>query len=149
MKHAKRNGTDSGFTLIELMITVAIVAILAAIAVPAYSKYVLRAGRTEAISALQQLAAAQERYRLDHNKYALSLDELKPVGFTINGTGAGAYAFTENRKFSLHLMSPTTKSFTMEARTYGNQANDSCNYFRLTHLNVKSVGAGDAASCWK
>ncbi|MDC9523698.1 prepilin-type N-terminal cleavage/methylation domain-containing protein, partial [Pseudoalteromonas sp. Angola-31] len=59
------NKTQQGFTLIELMITVAIVGIIAAIAVPNYSEYIKRASRAEAASALLDAANKQEQYFVD------------------------------------------------------------------------------------
>ena len=60
-----------GFTLIELMVTVAIVAILSAIAYPAYTEYILKSRRTDAKNALLDLAARQERFYSLNNKYSI------------------------------------------------------------------------------
>lgn len=61
---------NSGFTLIELMITVAIVAILAAIAYPSYKQYVIRANRSEAQAYLMDLSQRQQQYLMDARAYA-------------------------------------------------------------------------------
>lgn len=60
---------NKGFTLIELMITIAILAILAAIAIPAYTGYVTTAKLQEASSSLTALRIAQEEYFMENNKY--------------------------------------------------------------------------------
>lgn len=60
---------QQGFTLIEVMITVAIVAILSAIALPAYSEYVLRARITEATNTLSDMRLKMERYYQDNRRY--------------------------------------------------------------------------------
>ncbi|VUD68287.1 Fimbrial protein [Thalassocella blandensis] len=67
---------DKGFTLLELMIVVAIVSILAAIAYPSYQQHILKARRTDAKEALLSIAGLQERYFLQHNKYATAADNV-------------------------------------------------------------------------
>lgn len=63
----KSHGVSRGFTLIELMITVAIVGILAAMAFPFYQEHINKARRSEAMSALTNAAAAYERFRAAGN----------------------------------------------------------------------------------
>lgn len=90
------NRHTRGFSLVELMITVAVIAILAAVAVPAYRQYVMRASRTDATAALLRLASAQERFYLQNNRYA-DADEMAdapPAGLGIAGTERGYYALT-------------------------------------------------------
>ncbi len=70
----------AGFTLIELMITVVILAILVGIAYPAYTKWVTASRRTDAQAALMQLANEEERFFTECGHYAQ----------TLTGTGAGA-----------------------------------------------------------
>ena len=65
-----------GFTLIEVMIVVAIVGILAAIALPSYREHVLRGNRAEGQAMLTAAAARQERYRAQNNVYAESVNDL-------------------------------------------------------------------------
>jgi type IV pilus assembly protein PilE len=60
---------DRGFTLIELMITVAIIAILAAVALPAYSAYVTRARITDAVKGLSEMRLKMEQYFQDYRTY--------------------------------------------------------------------------------
>ena len=73
-----------GFTLIELMLVVAIVAILAAIAMPNYSNYVVKASREAAQSELLTLAGLQEKIYLNSNSYTASVTN------AYNGTSAAA-----------------------------------------------------------
>jgi len=65
-----------GYSLIELLIAVAITAVLLAIAVPGYHQFILKARRTDAIQALTAVLHAQERYRLQHAVYSDSLAKL-------------------------------------------------------------------------
>ena len=69
-------GSSGGFTLIELMIVVVIMAILATASVAGYRQYVRRANRVDATSALLRVSAAQERFYLQNNRYATTREEL-------------------------------------------------------------------------
>ena len=81
-------GTDGGVTLLELLITLAIVAILAAAAYPSYRQYVVRAHRTEAIESLLAVAAEQERHHLAQGRYADSFRAGDGAGLAIPPTTA-------------------------------------------------------------
>ena len=78
MKNSRHDGhyavahTGRGFTLIELMITVAVVAILASIALPSYSNYIVRAKRSAAQSFMMNLTNKEEQYLLDARSYTTS-----------------------------------------------------------------------------
>lgn len=74
--------TQAGFTLIELMITVALLAIITAVSVSSYRQYMVRANRADGGAFLLRIAAAQERWYLDNNQYSADpVDELR-VGAT-------------------------------------------------------------------
>jgi type IV pilus assembly protein PilE len=66
---ASTQGSYNGFTLIEVMVTVAIIAILAAIALPSYNDYVTRSRLTEGASALSDLRVRMEQFYQDHRAY--------------------------------------------------------------------------------
>jgi type IV pilus assembly protein PilE len=69
-----KSGRQSGFTLIELMITVAIVAILASIALPSYLEYVKRGHRAAAQSEMMDIANRQQQFLLANRRYAAKAD---------------------------------------------------------------------------
>ena len=78
-ERAMKNSTQRGFSLIELMIVVAIVAILAGIAYPAYTSQIIKGRRAQGRTALTELLQQQERYLTQRNTY---------LGFTTDAAGA-------------------------------------------------------------
>ena len=75
---------QQGVTLLELMVVVVVVAILGMIALPSYRQYSMRAQRTEAKTALLQLATAQERFYLQNNTYTANFAALQLTGMSEN-----------------------------------------------------------------
>ena len=142
MKHRK------GFTLIELMITVAIVAILAAVAYPTYRSYVMRSNRVEAQNALLQIQVAQEKFFLQHNRYATTNTELTNAPGDAT-PGLGMRSTTEHGYYTLSLApgpGGSVNGYTATATATGGQAQDTdCPTFSITHTGVRSPSTG----CWK
>jgi len=85
---AAHRSRRNGFTLLELLITVAVVAILAAIALPSYSQYVIRANRAQAKQFLQDIANREEQYLLDQRSYTATIGS-GGVGMTARQETAG------------------------------------------------------------
>ena len=106
----------NGFTLIELMIVVAIVGILAAVALPSYRNYVVKSNRQGAQSELLDLASIQEKIYLNSNAYASITATTITAAYT--GTSAGGLGkttgLTESRKYTL-AVSGTAQTFTLSA----------------------------------
>ncbi len=129
----------SGFTLIELMITVVIVAILAAIALPSYRQYVLRSNRAVAEAFMLEVANRQERYLLDKRAYASSLTAL--------GMSAGADV---SSNYTVAVTSPSSVSYTITATPIGAQLSGdaACGVLTLDQLGAKTA-AGGGSDCWK
>lgn len=131
-----------GVTLIELVIVVSIIGILAAIAVPSYRQYVLRANRAEAKSALLNLAAAQEKFYLQNNTYATNslLSTAAPAGL-------GLPATTEKGYYTLSIANGANAAgFSATATAAGGQAVDSsCATFTIDQTGTRSATSTD---CW-
>lgn len=94
-----RRPQTAGFTLIELMLTVVIIAILAAVALPSYKEYATRSRRSEAITAISAVVQAQERWRANRSSYSNSVTDLvgslqiQHYELTLEGIGeTGSYA---------------------------------------------------------
>lgn len=142
-----RHTTDAGFTLIELMIAVAIVGILTAVALPAYQKQILKSHRTDAKTALLDLASREERYMSTNQVYASSGTVLGfSNDFPVSVPSGSAATYT----LSVTL-SNSNGSYTLTAAPTGNQVQDSCGSYTLTSLGVQGVSGGSqsAADCWK
>ena len=134
-----------GFTLIEVMIVVAIVAILSAIALPSYQEYIRRGHRAEARAALLQAAQWLERAATATGTYPLTASF--PTTLTTMQSG----------RYTVAVASPPASAasgaaFTLTATPAGGQVGDKCGSYTLTHSGVR--GAASAASgalvteCW-
>ena len=129
-----------GFTLIEIMIAVAIVAILAAVAVPNYTDYVLRGKLTEAVSGLSDMRVKMEQYFQDNRTYANACAA---------GTVAPLPATTSNFSFACSNLSTT--GYTVTATGRGSMTGfvysiDQTN--TRTTVGVKTGWNGTGSSCW-
>lgn len=139
--------STAGFTLIEMMITVAIVAILAAIALPAYTNQIRKSRRGDAKIALLDMAARQERYNTINFRYATAVTDLGYPGATISIPGTGTPYYT----LSMNVPAAAT-TFILTATAVNDQANDACRNFTLTDLGVQGLQGAPASAipdCWK
>jgi len=126
-----------GFTLIELMIAVAVVGILAAVAYPSYTGFVQRASRTDAKSLLLENAQYMERFFTTNNTY---VDAVLPNAASPKSASGSSIRY--NISFSA---GPTASTYTMQAVPANAQASDSCGTLTLTNTGAQSPST---AGCW-
>lgn len=138
-----------GFTLIEIMMVVAIVAILTAIALPAYGRYVLRSQRVEGKTLLNQIAQRQERFNSTYNLYSGSLTGTGTAGLGMTAN-CGAGVGSENCLYVVTVVTPVDGlQYTLTATPQGRQASDVCGSLTLTGTGVKAfTGAATNGACW-
>ncbi|WP_305059500.1 type IV pilin protein [Lysobacter sp. H21R4] len=128
----------SGFTLIELMITVAVVAILASIAYPSYQEQVRKTHRAQAKADLIEYAQLAERFHTVNNTY---------VGFTLPSAVSPREGGTVRYNLALSPAS-TQAAFTLLATANGAQAKDRCGNLGLNQAGIKTVSKGTVSDCW-
>lgn len=136
-----------GFTLIEVMITVAIVATMAAIALPAYTNQIRKSRRGDAKIALLDMAARLERYNTVNFIYtnsAVALGYAADPVVVPNPAPNGYYQIT------IALGTGST-SYLLTAAPLNDQTNDTCKSFTLTDLGVQALSGATSsvADCWK
>jgi type IV pilus assembly protein PilE len=137
--------SSKGFTLVELMIVIVIVAILAAIAVPGYTNQIRKSRRTEARNALLDAAAREERFYATNNAYSTASSDLGYGAAWPTSVGSGYYSLGA----ACTSGAPCT-AYTLTATAISTQVKDtSCTTLTLTSVGVQgSTGTATAATCW-
>ena len=143
---------QSGFTLIELMIVVAIVGILAAIAYPSYQSYVERTGRADGQAKLMEIMQAQERFYSQNQTYTANLGA--GAGGLGYGVAANAAVASDERRYNITAAAcaggAIANCVALSADAVGAQANDTrCGDLTLDSRGTKGEGGTlTVQDCW-
>lgn len=133
-----------GFTLIEVLIVMVIVGILAAIAIPSYTQYVVRSNRAEARAQLLEAAALLQRVFTQNNAYP------DDAWFQANAATLRQSPPTGAPKYTITVANPGgNATFTLTAAPTGTMAGDPCGDLTLTHTGARGrSGSEPLGNCW-
>lgn len=140
----KSTDRSLGFTLIELMIVVAIVAILLLVALPAYQDQLQKGRRTDAMAALQDVAGSMEKFMLDRSTYTINLADL---GYDVPmDSPEGHYRITVRAPDANCAIQ---SCYVLDATPQGVQVGDTkCTQFTLRSNGVKEATGSLGNDCW-
>lgn len=134
-----RNKKVRGMTLIELMLVVAIIAILASIAYPSYQRHLLKAHRITVLGDLAKIQLELERHY--NGSYASAAQAVLPGGVC-------HFCTRDQRQFELSVSSALT-SYTITATVKGSQTGDKCKGSSYSELTLNSIGQHTPNNCWQ
>ena len=149
MNGCTRSPRNAGFTLIELMIVVAVIALLLSIALPAYAEQIRKARRAEAVSALLKVASAQERNLYTFGRYSGNL--AGPPTTDPETTGLQQRISTQEGPgdedyYDIALvLAESNLGFELSATPTGDQVKDGCGTLTLAHTGERGAAK---PNCW-
>lgn len=138
------SGTERGFTLVEVMIVVALLGIITAIALPSYQTYVQKSRRSDARAALMEAANRQQQFLLTRGTFTTNMQDL---GYPADPARSpdGFYTFDAAQCAGTAL----TRCFVLTATPFGGQAADAgCTTFSINAQGNRTASGRDAATCW-
>ena len=147
----------TGFTLIEVMIVVVILAILTMLAVPSYQEYMARSKRADVQGALYGLASAMTRFYTENNTYCGS-DDGGTIGTCVSPDSPGIFSSQVpisggTAYYNLTISAVAANSYTLTATRTGTMNADKCGDFTLQHTNVRGLNNESAGinvnDCWR
>lgn len=142
---AGRGRAAKGFTLVEVLIVVAIIGLLAAVAMPSYQSYVQKSRRSDAKSALMDAANRQQQFLLNRGTYTTNMRDLGYAADPANSPDN----FYQFDAAACGAGVPLTRCFQLTATPVGSQAGDAgCTTFTLTSGGVRGATGTTPNQCW-
>jgi type IV pilus assembly protein PilE len=144
---------QNGFTLIELMITVAIIGILTSVGYPSYQSHIKKAKRSEAQAALVSMATAMEQWRVENNNSYCGVSSAIPAPTCPTLAASDIFAVQVptdggTKTYDLDFdTAPTQSYYKLKATPSGTQVGDDCGDLTLDSTGVKASSIG--ADCWE
>lgn len=135
----------SGFSLIELLIVVAIIGVLVAVALPAYQDSVLAGGRAEGQSLLMEVASDQERFYSINNSYSTNAAPLADPPVATRTSESGRYQVSVAACGGGSI----ANCFVATATPQGSQTDDSCTTLTITHTGQRGATGDTVENCWR
>jgi len=138
---------NRGFTLLELLIVIGVIALLAALALPSYTEYIRKGKRGEAATALGDITLRQERYRADNPSYGTMIQMLGADPATANYNAQYQY-------YTITITNQTATGYTATATRKGDLAADTkCGNYTMTMaagvVTKASTGTMGDDYCWR
>ncbi|MDB5968801.1 MAG: pilus assembly protein [Hydrocarboniphaga sp.] len=131
---------NRGYSLLEVTVVIAMIALLATMAVPSYQRVARKTHRVSAMALLMELHLRQEKYRADNSAYATTLTQ---IGAPTSGGVADDYSL------SIPTSTATSNLLRADARSPGSQATDSQDEVSCARLEIDQSGARTPAACWR
>jgi len=149
--NASLNKRQSGVTLMELMIVVAIISMVAAVAYPSYTQFIVRSKRAVATGMLMQIADRQQQFFMDNKRYAGSLTSLGYADDSIMIDEEGAVVPTADggRVYNVRISASNVVTYELTATPQLKQAekDTDCGNLTLTHTGKRGY-SGSGGNCW-
>ena len=137
--------SNRGFSLVELMIVVAVIGVLAGIAWPNYTDYLRKTYRAEAKQVMHSIAQNEERYFTANGIYLLSNNAAYVGGAWPNFSGGATFA---DRKYDITVTQVTAADFTVTATPLASRPDPTCNVLTLNSAGVKGASGSAGLACW-
>jgi type IV pilus assembly protein PilE len=142
---------EKGFSLVEILVVVTIVAILTAVAVPSYSEHVRKQKRNFSKVQLHDIINRQNQYLADNRQYANNLTLLGYSSATYGITGNGSYVAADSTEaiYTIGLTNTSNYTYTVIATPVNSQASDSaCGTLSITSAGAYSATGSHGNDCW-